>query len=70
LVDRSLLRDKFVINNTPGVEKKPSLMSLLSMAVGVEKKTIVIVFAVDGCRLTFFDGGVRVDCHSALCLRV
>jgi len=47
------LRDKFVMNNTPGVEK-----------------TIIIVFVVDGCFLTLFDGGVPVDRHLALCLLV
>ena len=34
------------------------------------KTTIIIVFVVNGCCLTFFDGGVPVDCHSALCLLV
>jgi hypothetical protein len=47
------LRDKFVMNNTPGVEKKDYQR-----------------LCVDGCFLTFFDGGVPVDRHSALGLRV
>jgi len=36
----------------------------------IHVKTIIIVFVVDGCRLTFFDGGVPVDRHSAFCLLV
>jgi hypothetical protein len=45
-----------VMNNTPGVAKK--------------KKKIIVVLVVDGCRPTFFDGGVPVDRHSAFCLLV
>jgi len=47
LVECLPLRDKIVMNNTPGVEKR----------------TIIIVFIVDGCFLILFDGGVPVDRH-------
>ena len=51
LVDRLPLRDKFVMNNTPGVEKDYHTLCCLWMPL-------------------FFDGGVPVDCHSALSLLV
>ena len=54
LVDRLPLQEKFVMNNTSGIEKE----------------TIIIVFVVDGCCLTFFGGGVPVGRHLALCLLV
>jgi len=43
LVDHLPLQEKFVMNNTPGVKKK----------------TIIIVFVVDGCRLTFLQWSIH-----------